>query len=106
MLLSNKLAPNSILTLKLFNGDEIVAKLVEARDDAYIIAKPMVLISGQQGLALAQYIISGEVNTNIELSKNSVMFTVPSRKEMCDSYIQATTGIKIAAPGDDLLLGR
>lgn len=106
MLISNKLAPNSILTLKLFNGDEIVAKLIEARDDCYIISKPMVLISGQQGLALAQYIISGEVNSNIELSKSSVMFVVPSRKEMGDSYIQATTGIKIAAPGDDLLLGR
>jgi hypothetical protein len=106
MLLSNKIAPNTVITLKLFNGDEIVAKLIEARADSYVIVKPLVLISGPQGLAMTQYIISGEVNNNIELSKSSVMFVVPSRKEMSDSYIQATTGIKIAAPGDDLLLGR
>ena len=59
MLLSNKIAPNTVITLKLFNGDEIVAKLIEARADCYVIVKPLVLISGPQGLAMTQYIISG-----------------------------------------------
>jgi len=75
------------------NGDEIVGKIVDARDDAFLVHRPCTVVPSQQGFGLLQSLITGDINTNVTLKKQHVIMHAPVIKEMEAHYIQTTTGI-------------
>jgi hypothetical protein len=54
MLQSNAYAKDAIVSFKLVNGDEIVAKIVEESHDGFTLSKPCTVMPSQQGLGLMQ----------------------------------------------------
>ena len=48
MLVTNKYDQDDIVTFKIVNGDEIVAKIVEESDDAFTVIKPCTVMPSQQ----------------------------------------------------------
>jgi hypothetical protein len=99
MLVTNGYSKDQIVTFKLVNGDEIVAKIVEDTAEQFTISKPCTVMPSQQGLGLLQSLFTSDLNTNITLSKNHVMLHAPTIKDIENHYIQTTTGIQPVSAG-------
>ena len=99
MLVSKKYEPDSIVSLKLVNGDEIVAKIVEDTADAFIVSKPCTVMPSQQGLGLIQSIFTSDLNNSVPVGKNHVMMHAITTEQVKNHYIQTTTGIEPATAG-------
>jgi hypothetical protein len=99
MLVTNGYSKDQIVTFKLVNGDEIVAKIVEDTAEQFTLSKPCTVMPSQQGLGLLQSLFTSDLNTNITLSKNHVMLHAPTIKDIENHYIQTTTGIQPVSAG-------
>ena len=99
MLISKGYSIGDVVCFKISNGDEIVAKLVEEKTDAYVVSKPCTVIPSQQGIGLMQSLISGDINTNITISKGHVIMHSPVIKDIENHYIKTTTGIETVSSG-------
>ena len=100
MLITNdKYAQDDIVTFKILNGDEIVAKIIEDRDDAFIVSKPCTVMPSQQGLGLLQSLFTSDLNKSIRLEKGHVMMHAPTIQDVQNHYIKTTTGIQPVSKG-------
>jgi hypothetical protein len=99
MLVTNKYDQDDIVTFKIVNGDEIVAKIVEESDDAFIVIKPCTVMPSQQGLGLLQSLFTSDLNKSIRLEKRHVMMHAPTVKDVQNHYIKTTTGIEPVGAG-------
>ena len=92
-------AKDTVVSYKIVNGDEIVAKVVEENASGFIINKPTTVMPSQKGLALMQSLFTSDLNKNITLDKRHVMMHSPTVKDVEDYYIQTTTGIQPVSAG-------
>lgn len=92
-------AKDTIVSFKLVNGDEIVARVVEETHDGFTISKPCTVMPSQQGLGLLQSIFTSDLNKSISLQKSHVMMHAPTMDKMENHYIQTTTGIEPVTAG-------
>ena len=99
-LLTNKpYEKDAIISFKLVNGDEIVAKVVEETDTKYIVSKPCTVVPSAKGLGLIQSLFTSDLNKSISIDKSHVMLHSATIKDVEDYYIQTTTGITPATAG-------
>lgn len=89
-----KVELDQVYTLKIANGDEVVAKIVAQDDNTYTVTKPLTVIPGPQGINMMNSLFTANPEKSITINKQQVSLIAPSRDEVCDSYIEATTGIK------------
>ena len=99
MLVTNKYDQDDIVTFKIVNGDEIVAKIVEESDDAFTVIKPCTVMPSQQGLGLLQSLFTSDLNKSIRLEKRHVMMHAPTVKDVQNHYIKTITGIEPVSKG-------
>jgi hypothetical protein len=99
VLITSKYEKDQVVSFKIMNGDELVAKIVEETDDAFVISKPTTVMPSQQGLGLMQSLFTSDLNKNIRLSKNHVMMHSPTVKDVENHYIKTTTGIEPVTAG-------
>lgn len=99
MLVSNGYAEGDVVSFKLVNGDEIIAKIAEIRGNSWLISKPCTVIPSPQGLGLIQSMFSAELNKNVELKADHVMMHAPALQQMKDHYTTTTTGIQTVSKG-------
>ena len=99
MLVTNKYDQDDIVTFKIVNGDEIVAKIVEESDDAFTVMKPCTVMPSQQGLGLLQSLFTSDLNKSIRLEKRHVMMHAPTVKDVQNHYIKTPTGIEPVSKG-------
>lgn len=96
MLISNqKFADGDIVSFKLVNGDEIVAKIVEETDGFYKISTPCTVVPSPQGLGLIQSLFSANEKAVMNLNKSHVMLCTETLEQMKAHYLKTTTGIDI-----------
>ena len=95
MLLEKPMASGDVVSLKLVNGDEIIARLESDDEKTVSITKPLAITAGPQGLGMIPWVFLGSKDT-ITLKKEHVFVMVPSKKEAADQYMQGTTGIALA----------
>jgi hypothetical protein len=98
-MLVSKYAKDDIVTFKLVNGDEIIAKIVEETDQNFTISKPCTVMPSQQGLGLIQSLFTSELNKSVSLDKRHVMLHSRTGKKIEDHYITTTTGIEPVTAG-------
>jgi len=96
MLIDKGITDGDVVTLKLTSGEELIGKLVEDGPLYIKLSKPMVLTMNQQGIGMAPYLFTVNPDRDIKIFKNTVVVFEPTLKEFSDSYIQGTTGIKLA----------
>jgi len=96
MLISKGYAAGDVICFKVVNGDEIIAKLVEEKTDGYVVSKPCTIIPSQQGLGLVQSLLSGDINSNITISKQHVIMHSPVINDIENHYIRTTSGIEVS----------
>ena len=84
----------SVVSLKLVNGDEIIARY-EGEDEKTIkINRPLALTMGAQGLGMIPWLFLGDTET-FTLKREHVFVMVLSKKDASDQYMQGTTGIAL-----------
>ena len=101
MLVTNKkYDAENIVSFKILNGDEIVARLVSDDDDSFTITTPLAIVPSQNGVVLMPALFSVEPGHNIRLDKKHVMLHGPTVEQLADHYREKTTGIQtVRKPG-------
>jgi hypothetical protein len=92
MLIKNGFKKDCLVSFKLVNGEEIIARVEEDGDEEYVISKPISLVPSPQGMAVVPYMLTAELS-QVPLKKMHVMMAAESSSEITSAYIQATTGI-------------
>ena len=95
MLLKKPITSGSVVSIKILNGDEIIARYENEDADTVTINRPLALTMGQGGLGMIPWVFLGDSET-ITLQKSHLFFVIPSKKDASDQYIQGTTGIALA----------
>jgi hypothetical protein len=95
MLINKAFTTGDVVSLKLSNGDEVIARFEEENNESIKIKKPLAVTIGPQGLGMMpwMFLASSEVFT---LNKNHVYVVSLAKKEAASQYMQGTTGITIA----------
>lgn len=95
MLIEKPITEGDVVSLKLLNGDEIIARFDGETSTEIKINRPLALTAGAQGLGMIPWIFLAEKET-FTLQKAHVFVMVPSKKDAADQYLQGTTGIALA----------
>jgi len=82
-------------TMRMGYGEEIVAKIVSIGTDTYTISKPVAVVPGQQGIQLMNSLFTADPESDVTVNISSVAMIAPVREDVGDSYLEATTGIKL-----------
>jgi hypothetical protein len=95
MLLKKPITQGSVVTIKIINGDEIIARYESEDADTITINRPLALTVNAQGLGMIPWVFLGDSDT-VTLQKIHVFLMMPSKKDAADQYMQGTTGIALA----------
>jgi hypothetical protein len=90
--LKKDFANGDVVSIKILNGDEIIARFESEDKDTVTISRPLALTMGAQGLGMIQWCFLGDAD-KITLSKSHVFFVVASKKDAAQQYMEGTTGI-------------
>lgn len=100
MLISNnKYDEGDVVSFKLVNGDEIVAKIVEHTENYYVVNKPCTVLPSAKGIGLVQSLFTADQNKNITIKEQHVIMHSVCVKEIANHYFEVTTGIKPVTSG-------
>jgi hypothetical protein len=94
---------DDIVSFKLVNGDEIVAKIVEVNDNNYVISKPTTAMPSARGLGLIQSLFTCDLEDSMTLEKQHVMLHALTQNDVKNHYIQTTTGIQPVSAGNKII---
>jgi len=94
MLLKKPITQGSVVSIKIINGDEIIARYESEDTTTVTINRPLALTMGQGGLGMIPWVFLGDAET-ITLQKSHLFFVIPSKKDAADQYVQGTTGIAL-----------
>jgi hypothetical protein len=95
MLIQKPIAEGDIVSIKLVNGDEIIARLEKDDHNGITIDKPLALTMSGQGLGMIPWVFLAD-KTTMTLKREHVFVMLPSKKDAADQYMQGTTGIALA----------
>jgi hypothetical protein len=95
MLIEAPMKDGDTVTIKTFNGDELIARLVETKANTYVVSKPLAIMATPQGIGLGPYSFTVNPDTKIEINKNAVIFIAKTDASMAKQYISSTTGLAI-----------
>lgn len=85
---------NKVYTFKLTNADEVVAKVIEITDVAYVVEQPLSAVPTEKGIQLVYAIFTGDPKQKSTINKTAVAMVCQTREEVGDHYLEATTGLK------------
>lgn len=85
---------NEVQTIKLSNGDEIVAKVMAQDDDTITVANPVTVLPSAQGIQLVPSLFTAADKSWVTINISNIAMICDVRDQVCDSYLEATTGIK------------
>ena len=100
MLNSKKYEKDTIVSFKVVNGDEIIAKIVEENDQGFVLSKPCTVMPSQQGIGLIQSLFTGDLeNSSVLLSRSHIIIHARAIKDIEAHYLKTTTGIEPVSAG-------
>lgn len=94
MLIEKGFSEGDVVSLKLLNGDEIIARFESENEKEVKINKPLALNLGPQGLGMIPWIFLAETES-FTLQKTHIFAIAQSKKDAAAQYVQGTTGITL-----------
>jgi hypothetical protein len=94
---------DEVYTLKLNSGEELIAKVKSVDGTELVLAEPVSVAPGPQGMGLVPSIFTADPKGEYRLNTNSVSLYAVTDSAVKNKYIEATTGIKL--PEKKLVLG-
>lgn len=85
---------DTVYTMKIANGDEIVAKVVAQDENTITVNRPLTVVPGREGIQMIFSLFTADPDKTVSINKTQVSLMAISRSEVQDSYVEATTGIK------------
>ena len=95
MLIELPYKEGDVVSLKLTSGEEIVAKLTKEENDKVLLSKPLSVVAGPQGLALAPYMFTVSHDAKLNINSSNIVCIHKTVDEMSKQYISNTTGIAV-----------
>jgi len=95
---------DSVVTIKLNSGEEMVTKIISNNDDGTItITDPVSIAPSQKGMQMIPSMFTADPSQPTTLNTNSISFYCITEDSIKMKYIEATTGITI--PDKKIILG-
>jgi hypothetical protein len=94
MLINKGFTQGDVVSLKLTNGDELIARFEEEANGVVKINRPLALTMSGQGLGMIPWMFLGSDDT-VTLKKDHIFAIMPSKKDASDQYLTGTTGIAL-----------
>jgi hypothetical protein len=94
MLIEKPMSEGDVVSIKLINGDELIARLEKDDQHGYTINRPLALTMSAGGLGMIPWVFLGAKET-MTLKKEHVFIVMAAKKEAADQYMQGTTGIAL-----------
>jgi hypothetical protein len=95
MLLEKPIAEGDVVSIKLINGDELIARLESDDHKGITVNRPLALTMQGGGLGMVPWVLLGDKD-NITLNRDHIFAMVPSKKDAAAQYLQGTTGIALS----------
>jgi len=95
MLIEAPYATGDVVSVRLSSGEEIVGKLLDDNDKTIKLKQPLSAIMSEKGLAMLPFMLTVDPEKDLTVSKNQIVITAKSHKEVADHYLQSTTGITL-----------
>lgn len=102
-LFDKPLAANDIVSIKLANGDELLAKIVSVSEKTVSVTKPLMMMLGQDargnpGIQLIPFwMLGADKDGKFPINKDHIVCMVKANTDASGSYVQQTTGLTIPA---------
>ncbi len=94
---------DEVYTLKLNSGEELIAKVKGIEGTELIVAEPVSIAPGPQGMGLVPSMFTADPKGEYRLNTNSISIYAVTDASVKNKYVEATTGIKL--PEKKLVLG-
>lgn len=94
MLIDKGFSMGDVVSIKLTNGDELIARFEEYLGNEIKISKPLLVTISTQGLGMIHWMFLGDKDT-VSIDKMHILAMMPSKKDAADQYLQSTTGIAL-----------
>lgn len=94
MLIKKQYTNGDVVSVKLVNGDELIARFDGEDADTVTITKPLAIMAGNQGLGMIPWVFLSDAET-YTLKKSHVFVVATAKKDAADQYVQGTTGIAL-----------
>ena len=86
--------PNQVYSIKISNGDELVAKIMAVNPDSIEVSHPLTVLPGREGIQLVPSLFTSDLDSVITINMSNVSMYTKASQKVCDSYLESTTGIK------------
>ena len=108
----SKIGPNDVVSIKLINNEEIIAKVVSIDNNSYTISKPLILNvfmderTGNSGISMAPYfMLSADPDANFQVDRSHMICITLTNDQAKAGYIKNTTGLDIPVKGNPTQAG-
>ena len=94
----------NVKLMRMWSGEDVVADLIEEKDDSVVICNPIVAVpagNGQMGFAPWSPLLKGK-DEEIEITKKYIVYIADTQDEISDQYQQMFSVIQ--APTKKLVL--
>jgi hypothetical protein len=95
MLIEAPYSVNDVVSIRLSSGEEIVGKLLADDANTIKLKQPLMAMMSEKGLAMIPFMLTVNPESDLTVSKNQIVITAKSYKEVADHYLQSTTGISL-----------
>ena len=94
---------NTVYTLKLNSGEELVAKVTAQNQDTIVITDPLSIAQGPKGMTLIPSMFTVDPDKEIKLNTNAISLYGYAESNVKDQYLAMTVGIQL--PDKKIILG-
>jgi hypothetical protein len=85
MLKSKAMTPGSIVSLRILNGDELIARLKEANSESVTLTNPMVVAVSEEGAGAIPWFALGDASV-VNIKMTHVYSMVPAKLDAAEEY--------------------
>ena len=97
------ITPNTVYTLKLNSGEELIAKVIQTGSEFITIEEPVSIAPTQQGMQMIPSVFTANPKGDFKLNTSSIALYAETDDSVRMKYLEATTGIKV--PDKKIVLG-
>ena len=88
MLIDKGFKSGDVISLKLINGDELIARFEQENTDEVKVERALAITIGPQGLGMMPWMFLAD-KEQVTIKKQHVFAMAHSKKEAADQYMQA-----------------
>ena len=89
------ITPNTVYTLKLNSGEELIAKVIQTGSEFITIEEPVSIAPTQQGMQMIPSVFTANPKGEFKLNTNNIALYAETDDSIKMKYLEATTGIKV-----------